>query len=208
MSINLNPIKERPFHFIALLAFFVGFPLISWYYLKSGFDYQVSIIKEIEVKDSTTLDILAMGDEDIEEFLSNKVLLAAFPKEEAAFSEFMKLYRESQKQFGDRNDLLLVVYANSSLDTASLRIAVNTVRRPEEIAIYSVDDAKYNELNDALSLQDFPESNLVLIDIETRIRNYYNYSNKEDLAKLGGHIPKVFPFIPSPDFEYQPSTEK
>ena len=130
------------------------------------------------------------------------------PDDEASFSTFMKLYRESQKQFGDRNDLLMVVYAKPSLDTSALRTAVNSVRRPEELVIYAANEADYLTLTKALKLNEYQESNLVLIDIETRIRNYYNYSNGEDLAKLGGHIPKVFPFIPSPEFDYQPSPEK
>lgn len=192
--------------FLSLPLFFIGFPLISYYYLKTGFNYQLSIIEEIEVKDSTSLDVLALFDPDRKEILDNKVILACLTQEQQALEEFLKLFRDSQKQFADRNDLLFVVYANNfeSMDRFAENVAA--LRRPDEVLTVQVDDKQFSDLRSKLKTE--ADKNLVLIDVDSKIRNYYNFKDKEDLSKLGGHIVKVFPFIKSPEFEYKPSSEK
>ena len=192
--------------FLILPIFFIGFPFISYYYLKTGFNYQLSVIEEIAVKDSTSLDVLAVFDAERRELLEQKVIITCLTQDQESLENFLKLFRDSQKQFGDRNDLLFVVYANNfdSMERFSERVAA--LRRPEEVMTVEVDTEQYANLRKELKLAD--SDNLVLIDVESKIRNYYNYNNKEDLAKLGGHIVKVFPFIKSPEFEYKPSSEK
>jgi hypothetical protein len=191
---------------LILPIFFIGFPFISYYYLKTGFNYQLSVIEEIAVKDSTSLDVLAVFDAERRELLEQKVIITCLTQDQESLENFLKLFRDSQKQFGDRNDLLFVVYANNfdSMERFSERVAA--LRRPEEVMTVEVDAEQYANLRKELKVAD--SDNLVLIDVESKIRNYYNYNNKEDLAKLGGHIVKVFPFIKSPEFEYKPSPEK
>ena len=166
----------------------------------------MSVIEEIAVKDSTSLDVLAVFDAERRELLEQKVIITCLTQDQESLENFLKLFRDSQKQFGDRNDLLFVVYANNfdSMERFSERVAA--LRRPEEVMTVEVDAEQYANLRKKLKVAD--SDNLVLIDVESKIRNYYNYNNKEDLAKLGGHIVKVFPFIKSPEFEYKPSPEK
>lgn len=192
--------------FLVLPLFFIGFPFISYYYLKTGFNYQLSIIEEIEVKDSTSLDVLALFDPERKEFLDNKVILACLTQEQQELEEFLKLFRDSQKQFSDRNDLLFVVYANNFESMDRFAESVAALRRPDEVLTVQVDDKQFSDLRSQLKTE--ADKNLVLIDIDTKIRNYYNFKDKEDLSKLGSHIVKVFPFIKSPEFEYKPSSEK
>lgn len=192
--------------FLALPLFFIAFPLISYYYLKTGFNYQLGIINEIEVKDSTSLDVLALFDADRKEFLEDKVIIACLTEDQKALESFLKLFRDSQKQFGDRNDLLFVVYANNFYSLESFAEQVAALRRPEEVLTIEVDLKEYTDLRSLLNMES--DDNLVLIDVNSKIRNYYNFADKNDLSKLGGHIVKVFPFIKSPEFEYKPSSEK
>ena len=204
-----NVLGRKILNFLKILIlpiFFIGFPFISYYYLKTGFNYQLSVIEEIAVKDSTSLDVLAVFDAERRELLEQKVIITCLTQDQESLENFLKLFRDSQKQFGDRNDLLFVVYANKfdSMERFSERVAA--LRRPEEVMTVEVDAEQYANLRKELKVAD--SDNLVLIDVESKIRNYYNYNNKEDLAKLGGHIVKVFPFIKSPEFEYKPSPEK
>lgn len=204
-----NVLGQKILNFLKILIlpiFFIGFPFISYYYLKTGFNYQLSVIEEIAVKDSTSLDVLAIFDAERRELLEQKVIITCLTQDQESLENFLKLFRDSQKQFGDRNDLLFVVYANNfdSMERFSERVAA--LRRPEEVMTVEVDADQYANLRKELKVAD--SDNLVLIDVESKIRNYYNYNNKEDLAKLGGHIVKVFPFIKSPEFEYKPSPEK
>lgn len=204
-----NVLGQKILNFLKILIlpiFFIGFPFISYYYLKTGFNYQLSVIEEIAVKDSTSLDVLAVFDAERRELLEQKVIISCLTQDQESLENFLKLFRDSQKQFGDRNDLLFVVYANNfdSMERFSERVAA--LRRPEEVMTVEVSADQYANLRKELKVAD--SDNLVLIDVESKIRNYYNYNNKEDLAKLGGHIVKVFPFIKSPEFEYKPSPEK
>ena len=84
--------------------------------------------------------------------------------------------------------------------------SVAALRRPEEVLTVQVDDQQFENLRSQLKTE--ADKNLVLIDVDSKIRNYYNFNDKEDLSKLGSHIVKVFPFIKSPEFEYKPSSEK
>lgn len=192
--------------FLILPTFFIGFPLLSYYYLKTGFNYQLSIIEEIEVKDSISLEVLSLFDPERKEFLDNKVILACLTQEQQELEEFLKLFRDSQKQFADRNDLLFVVYANNFESIDRFAESVAALRRPEEVLTVQVDDQQFENLRSQLKTE--ADKNLVLIDVDSKIRNYYNFNDKEDLSKLGSHIVKVFPFIKSPEFEYKPSSEK
>lgn len=208
-DIMKNVLGQKILNFLKILIlpiFFIGFPFISYYYLKTGFNYQLSVIEEIAVKDSTSLDVLAVFDAERRELLEQKVIISCLTQDQESLENFLKLFRDSQKQFGDRNDLLFVVYANNfdSMERFSERVAA--LRRPEEVMTVEVSADQYANLRKELKVAD--SDNLVLIDVESKIRNYYNYNNKEDLAKLGGHIVKVFPFIKSPEFEYKPSPEK
>lgn len=208
-DIMKNVLGRKILNFLKILIlpiFFIGFPFISYYYLKTGFNYQLSVIEEIAVKDSTSLDVLAVFDAERRELLEQKVIITCLTQDQESLENFLKLFRDSQKQFGDRNDLLFVVYANNfdSMERFSERVAA--LRRPEEVMTVEVSADQYANLRKELKVAD--SDNLVLIDVESKIRNYYNYNNKEDLAKLGGHIVKVFPFIKSPEFEYKPSPEK
>ena len=208
-DIMKNVVGQKILNFLKILIlpiFFIGFPFVSYYYLKTGFNYQLSVIEEIAVKDSTSLDVLAVFDSERRELLEQKVIITCLTQDQESLENFLKLFRDSQKQFGDRNDLLFVVYANNfdSMDRFNERVAA--LRRPEEVMTVEVDADQYANLRKELKVAD--SDNLVLIDVESKIRNYYNYNNKEDLAKLGGHIVKVFPFIKSPEFEYKPSPEK
>ena len=98
------------------------------------------------------------------------------------------------------------VYANNFYSLDEFANSVAALRRPEEVMTVEVDSEQYENLRSSLKVGD--EDNLVLIDVDSKIRNYYDFTDKNDLSKLGGHIVKVFPFIKAPEFEYKPSSEK
>lgn len=200
---DLSNIKKKPFQFIALIAFFVGFPLISYIYLKNGFEYQVGIIQEVQIKDSTNLETVTLGDSLLMETFNEKVMLLCMHDQQSDIEDFLVLYRESQHQFGDRNDLYLVIYSNGFDE--QLDEAIHGLRRPQEVFVIETSET-LAEVKQSMRVPD--DKNLVLLDPKLYIRNYYDIKDKDDLAQLGSHIVKVFPREKTPEFDYIPQTEK
>ena len=201
-----DAIKKNPFQFFALVCFFIIFPATSWYYLKNGFNYQLSIIEEVQVKDSLQRKQISGGNLDLEQKLKSRVIALCFQENATNAIDYIKRAEIIQDQFADRKDLFFLTILPESV--------YNTV---ENALSPKPDSAHFLMLNRAdttldwssyYQIQSDQNANLVLLDTGLYVRNYYLAEDTLALGKMVEHLIKVLPYIPSADIEFQPDLEK
>ena len=195
--------KRKWIQFFVLGFFLVGLPAVSWYYLKTGFDYQKRSVSELQILgtvfriEGLLPDGSVWTNQQTREKLGVMHLLdcSAYTEENPLVDRMNRLHR----QFADREDVLIITFLyncalNNSFDkiSALFNQDINQVKG-RQLVILS-DDAKLKFEKDALKIGSFQdEKDIILFDNKGMIRNIYQSSSPEQFKRLVEHIAILMP---------------
>ncbi len=203
---------------IGVLFLLVVLPAGSWYYLKTGFQYQKDVWAQLkrygEISDYqlTTQE----GDPFTKELTKKHILLASFlsptgTETSLAFKQLKRLHF----QFDDRKDLFFMIHSldGSRTNADELRqiliedgleddpqclflsgeaipsLLLNDYKRPTMEP--KADTAAYKLVVDQQLPVSYPY--FVLIDTKGMIRNYYDFREEAQIKRLVEHLAVILP---------------
>lgn len=158
---------------ISILALLILFPLISYLYLKWGYNFRLEALQELEPKGEIQIDptpFFLKQDTFQNIDFEGRVTIAY-----NGSTEFSSMVEPIFEEFSHREEfLVLSMNSDSSINN-------------EILSKFNIGD-QWVLLN-----ADYPmEKDLALIDTAGVIRNYYNVDSL-DFKNLGKHIPIVLP---------------
>jgi len=154
---------------VALSFMLVILPLISWYYLNRGLDYQVAARSELGNLGNWVLP----QDEDIygnrldPEFFKGKMLIGGVFQPSLA-----KTLEKLHEQFDERDDLVFVFFSHENADILDLKDAKQVIWLKQDV----------NQSED-----------FFLVDIKGVIRKTYDLNNVKQVKRLVEHTAILLP---------------
>lgn len=220
----------------AILTILIGFPLLSWYYLKTGYNYQMDA--RAELKDYGQLPSFNFSDQDGQAYsldsLENTMsVISFFGKDGKMNQEMFNVMRKLNTQFGDNPNLeLLIVSIESELESLGVLAglyAMNQFDKKQHHLLTSSNSAVQSWIGEGILIptkwtpkEDGPASiNLiadksgmiedypyfVLVDKKQTIRNYYHVNKEEEVKRMVEHIALLLPRDVKPDIEMKEKKE-
>ena len=207
----------KTFQIIALFLLVVAVPAISWYYLKTGLDYRLAKLGEMQ--DLGTVKTFSLesisGEAVTERTLEGNVVIAGFlstdhPELRTIYGSRLSMLED---QFSDRVRVNLAIH---DLDTAkddklkSFAKAYDLLDKPSVLLLEDAGKAARESfqipLEEGASLSDNPY--LVLIDTTLTIRNYYDVRADDQMKDLVEHMTLILPPMPKKDIYLRREKEK
>ena len=201
---------------ITVVLLIIVLPIGSWYYLKSGFDFQKESYDKLEGQIGV-LDLESLGKQMrmIPADQKGKVGIVAFVFDNAEADSIITNLQAVHQQFDSRDDVSLICFV-ARPDTASLGTDEDLM------ALYGLTDYQQwtinqgdRELVEDLSMEHFSfpasrlgESTLMLIDPMGAIKRVYDPFNKDEIQELIRHITVVLPRGPNKDIGIRREKEK
>ncbi|MEM6963117.1 MAG: SCO family protein [Bacteroidota bacterium] len=229
--------KKSKFQIFVLFIILIGFPALSWYYLKSGFDYQMTARAELkDYGNLTTFSFTDMeGKELNQDSLKSKMVVLAFlGKNDEINNDMLEIIGRLNQQFGDNESLrLLVGTLQPERDSLAKLKQVFTSGNyiADQVVLYRGDKDKIqrwlgkeikipvewieNEdgVHDIRIVEnDNPELEdypfFVVTDTKHKIRNFYHIQKQPEIHRMVEHIALLLPREPEIDAVYVPEKEK
>jgi len=222
----------------AVLVILLGFPLLSWYYLKQGLDYQKSTRAELmhygELSNLqfTNLQGQAFNLDSLDQMMS---VISFIGEDEAMNHKMFELQQKLQIQFG-KNESLNFLIVPLKKEKASVEYLSNAAEKysltnpvqhhflsakenflqhwiGKEIKIPKGKEIKTGDTPQWILDEDNSGSinnyhYFVLVDTTQTIRNYYNYNNFEEVQRMVEHIAIMLPKETEPDAIIKREAEK
>ncbi len=216
--------KKNIGQYLMLLLFLVVFPLISWIYLKQGFNYRKEALDKLQNHGTITPYQLveAGGDTFNLQDYRGKVVLASFFRLEQG--ETAPLYgdrlRRLHAQFGERQEVLFLQHILQAEDAATRistfrdRYALNDDSGSE--VVFALPDASraHSLMQDIYRM---PDSDAMvgqssyyfaLADTAHTIRRYYDVRQDSAMQELVEHLAIVIPPVKERDLVFKREKEK
>lgn len=171
-----------------LLLLLVILPLVSWYYLSRGYDYQLQARSELNDYGQWTIKNSGL------DTLENTVVFALLNQSSSQDSLFYSTLVKLVEQFGERPDFLIGLITSSD-DKVNLEPW-------SDLNLIFIDQ------NDFQSDEVLLDSKLYLADRKGTIRNSYDYHQITEIKRMVEHIALILPQQPSSDIIYVPEKEK
>ncbi len=169
----------RIFRIVIVVIVLLGFPFISWLYLRSGLQWRRQAEKETAVKGKLSdfalvgMDTAVIGPGEI----FGKFCVFADPKDSTAVANLNKI----QKQFGERSDFRTIyVLPSGGTPLAGTDPAVTTARC--ETGCATLQQILFDSIHSA-----------AIVDDSLRVRGRYVLSSAADVDRLVKHIAVVLP---------------
>ena len=205
--------KGKLLQFLLLGFFIIAAPAISWYYLKSGFNYQKTAMGELRSYGTYPGFSLKThkGHTLTQDSLANRIVVTGIltndEKQNDVILEKMAIFHE---QFDDRNDILFIAMNIGDNDQSSRIKDKNFADYPQcmvlasnELAlskVFKIPTGKTQvEGVDSLLLNPMPNPIpgnypfLILSDTQRVVRNYYNINSGEEMKRLIEHLALLMP---------------
>jgi len=115
-----KPSLKSKIQTFAILTILIGFPLLSWYYLKMGYNYQMDARAELKdygklpTFDFTSHDGGTYSFDSLENTMS---VISFFGKDGVKNQEMFNVMKKLNTQFGDNPNLELVIVSIESLES-------------------------------------------------------------------------------------------
>lgn len=215
---------------LAILTILIGFPLLSWYYLTTGYNYQMDARAELkEYGQLPAFNFTShIGGTYSSDSLENTMSVISFFGQNGKMNQKMfNVMRKLNTQFGDNPNLeLLMVSIESELESLGVlngMYAVNQFDEKQHHFLTSSDaevqkwigegfkiPIKWTEKEDApteITLEVNKTGSieeypyLVLVDKNQMIRNYYHVDKIEEVKRMVEHIAILLPREVKPDIE-------
>lgn len=228
--------NKNKIQLFALFVILVGFPLTSWYYLKTGFDYQMDA--RAELKDYGNIPQFSFIDMNgvplSKDSINSKMTVLSFlGKDEAVNKEVLEVVNKLNQQFGDNQHLKLMVGGLNSekYSKEKLQQLYTSYNYQGDQVLYftnsksSIQDwagkqikvpvewlEKENEAPDIRleasksTLIDYPF--FVVADTKHKIRNFYHAQKLPEVQRMVEHIALLLPREVELDAVYVPEKEK
>lgn len=231
-----KPTLKSKIQTFAILTILIGFPLLSWYYLKIGYNYQMD--SRSELKDYGKLPAFNFVNQNGESYTSDSIenvmtVLSFFGKNGKKNQEMFNIMRKLNTQFGDNRNLeLIIVSIESELDSPGVLGGLFAVNQFDEkqhhFLTTSKEDiqkwigegikipTKWTEVKDGpdeITLEPNKSGTieeypyLVLVDNKQTIRNYYHVDQEEEVKRMVEHIALLLPRDIKPDVEMKEKKE-
>jgi hypothetical protein len=171
---------------VALSFMLVILPLISWYYLNRGLDYQIEARSELKDLGKwsfiNSVDIFGNNIDTAE--ISKKMIIGAL-YDAQNFDTFKKLY----EQFDERDDLLFFIFCNDSTESSYINEFLL------EYGNNDVEQIKFFKLNDFIVGDQFLSSskNYFLADIQGIVRKFNDVGDVQQVKRLIEHTAILLP---------------
>lgn len=166
-----------------VMMILVLFPLISWFYLRSGIDFRKEALQSMTVKSSSLLTTIELSDstvlfvEDI-----GKRAYSIFFVNTSSSNNFNSIV-EYEKQFRATDDVLVFIVLESGVE----------IDFPQESKIMTLPNSSGNiDLFTALKSQ-FSDTNTFLFDGKGDLRNNYLFEDDEQMRALITHTAVLLP---------------
>ena len=221
---------------LALTFILLGFPLVSWYYLKLGMNYQIKTRSEL--KDYGKLPIFnftnTSGNLFNNDSLKKKMSVISFlGKNEKSDQEMLAIMQKLNEQFGDNSNLKLLIPTlrpqedsveklQSLFQEYQFKQNQHQLLRGEKSAVQNwvtkgikipTQWVKKEEGADdiifdknQIEIEDYPF--FVLVDTAQTIRNYYHIDNMNEVKRMIEHIAILLPKETKLGIEFQREREK
>jgi hypothetical protein len=171
-----------------LLLLLVVLPLVSWYYLNRGYDYQLQARSEL--KDLGAWSVDSSGIDTV----GYTGIFTIVNQDSFRDSLLRQTLNKLIEQFGERPDFL-VGLIKSDINVSTLDLS-DTSR-----VIYLDKVNLHSELS-------FLDGMLYLSDRKGTVRNSYNYRSMAEIRRMVEHIALILPQQPSSDIIFVPESEK
>ena len=221
---------------LAILTILIGFPLLSWYYLTTGYNYQMDARSEL--KDYGKLPQFNFtshtGGTYTSDSLENTMsVISFFGKDGKKNQEMFNVMRKLNTQFGDNPNLeLLIVSIESQEDTPGVLAGIFAVNQfnakqhhfltssnpdvqkwiGEGIKVPTKWEAKENAPTD-IQLEENKSGEIgdypffILVDKKQMIRNFYHVDKEDEVKRMVEHIAILLPREIKPDIEMKEKKE-
>lgn len=179
-----------------LLLFLVVFPIVSYIYLKSGYDYRVEAMQEL--REHGPLPAMPTYN------FFGDTLDQKTPGERVVLLHFVDLANDEQRQIMGKNmgdiheqfdGLSQVVFwaGFDQADSAAVRAFLKNYRLqdPEQYLVFSKDDltGNYDFLEGGITAEPY----VMLADTSGMIRNVYNLRHGKELVRMIEHVTYLMP---------------
>ena len=234
---EVSPTKSK-FQLLALLTILIVFPLLSWYYLKTGYNYQMD--SRSELKDYGTLPAFNFINKDGKPFSNDSLyksmaVVSFFGKNEKTNQELLSIIQKLNEQFGENDYLkILIPTLQPETDTPAQLSEVfekNNLNSERQYFLTGNKSTIQNWVGKGIKiptewkvieegkapdilLSEDKSGNLenypffVLVDSKRKIRNYYHLDNVEEVKRMVEHIALLLPRDVKPDIEFEREKEK
>jgi len=231
-----KPSLKSKIQTLAILTILIGFPLLSWYYLKTGYNYQMDA--RAEMKDYGTLPSFNFTSHNGGVYSSDSLkntmsVISFFGENGKANQEMCKVMRKLNTQFGDNDNLeLLIVSLESQLDYPGVLAGLFALNKFDKSQHHfltgkNIDVQKWVgegikvptkwiekedgptdillEINNSGTIEDYPF--FVLVDKKQSIRSFYHVDKIEEIKRMVEHIAILLPKEEKPDIEMKEKKE-
>lgn len=223
----------RKLQILGILTILIIFPLLSWYYLKTGYNYQMD--SRAELKDYGKLPTFAWATSDVglynNDSLKNKMaILSVIGENQKNKKTTLEVIQKLNIQFGDNANLKLLTFPLSSIES----LIAEQKKREINPFQHKIIQAPKSDLKNWLGTQikypiewkpkenDAPDVILekmeagklneypffVLVDNKQIIRNFYHIDNVEEVKRMVEHIALLLPRDKRPGIEFEREKEK
>ena len=221
---------------LAILIILIGFPLLSWYYLTTGYNYQMdarSELKDYGKLPSFNFTSHAGGIYTSDSLKNTMSIISFFGKDGKTNQEMFNVMRKLNTQFGDNPNLeLLIVSIESEVNSLGVLAGLFAVNQFNEkqhhfltgsnaevqkwigegIKVPTKWTANENAPTDIL-VEENKSGTIteypffVLVDKNQSIKNYYHVDNEEEVKRMVEHIAILLPREVKPDVEMKDRKE-
>lgn len=220
----------------AILTILIGFPLLSWFYLTTGYNYQMDARSEL--KDYGKLPAFDFTSSDggiyTSDSLENTMAIVSFFGEDGKKNqEMFNVMRKLNTQFGDNRNLeLLIVSIESEEESTGVLeglFAINQFDKNQHHFLTSSNltiqkwigqgikvPTRFEKSEDGSKDIKLKENNsgeivdypfLVLVDNKNTIRNFYYIGSEDEVKRMVEHIAILLPKEVKPDIEIKEKKE-
>lgn len=232
---NKSSLKSR-IQTLAILTILIGFPLLSWYYLKIGYNYQMEA--RAELKEYGKLPAFNFSSHKGGIYTSDSLkntlsVISFFGKDGKMNQEMFNVMRKLNTQFGDNPNLeLLIVSIESQVESLEVLDGLYAINQFDEKQHHFLTGpnsdiqkwigeeikvpAKWTEKEKApteITLEVNKSGSIeeypyfILVDNEQMIRNFYHIDNTEEVKRMVEHIALLLPREQKPDIEIKEKKE-
>jgi len=190
-----------------LLLFLVGFPVVSYFYLKSGYDYRVEAMQELQeyapLPDGPATDIWG----DTLDTGKDIVLLHFVDLQNTAQRDLIGKYMgEIHEQF-DGIDRVQFWAGFQPVDSTRIRAFLKNYDLQDPTQYRVLDRSDFSGDFTFLDADVTSRPFVMLSDTTGTIRNFYNLENGKELVRLVEHITYLMPPEKRPRATFKPEQE-
>ncbi|MEM6321167.1 MAG: SCO family protein [Bacteroidota bacterium] len=211
---------NRVFQFFAVSVFFIGFPLVSWYYLNQGYEYRMQVINELDQQlgEMPAFQLTDQNGQTISKekigkriVISNFIDLAEVDKSKAYIDKLYKI----QDQFDRKDDILFYTYVKSD-DPEAVKAFSKSLEIKEEKQWHFLtgSDADMNQFVQQFPFQESGKAyyagnpTVAIIDTSAVIRHFYDMTDDAQVGQLVVHISNLMPQAPPEEARMKRELEK